>query len=268
MKRIIFILVFWILMGCNVTENYNQGSIETLYTETPLISSEELLDFTTSENESFLRSHLERIKNVKEIKRGIYQGVIEELTETEYSIQFFTWKKTVDSIELIDTSEFNDQMMNQGIENGQFYLGLWNEIDSFFLSYHDLPLSKEFLDAGMQGHLPTSQIKLGMSSEEVINFLGQPVVTDWYYGGILYSYNDMAYVLDDELNVIAINMPGNRIASLLKDVSKELGKPTSIQYSEIEDIVTYIYELGSFTISFEATQENSKVLAIWLLENR
>jgi len=62
-------------------------------------------------------------------------------------------------------------------------------------------------------------------------------------------------------------MPGNRIKIDLHGVQKELGQPTSKQYSELDNTFVYLYELGEYTIAFEAHNENSNVITILLYEN-
>lgn len=281
MMRIFTIFFFIFLFGCNISEdNYNKLKtmeedlvVETLDTELTLISSNE--SEISSPNiskdviENPLVAKISNIEKVKEIKDGIFQGVTEELIEgdTFLSINFYTWLKKGQSIEVIDIQMFNNANMKHGFETGQFYLELWNNNEAFFLSYHDLQLTPEFLEVGKLGRIHTSPITIGMNKEKIISQLGPPIVTDWYYGGRLYSYNDLAYILDDNLNVIAINLPGNRLNIVLEDVSNILGLPSSIEYSEADNTILYFYDLGKFTISFEAYENTSKVLQVLLYKN-
>lgn len=279
MKRLVTYFFLLFLIGCGVTETndheqkiMNEEAIETLHTEVTLISAEELndippVDYSLETEVEPIYSRLESLKKVKEIKKGVFQGVFEEEIENQVSINFYTWVKENGSIEIIDYTAYNDVHMEHGLEAGHFYLNLWEAIDSFYLSYHDFQVSEKFLEVGHFGQMPSSPITIGMSSQEVEASLGSPTVTDWYYGAIYYFYNDIAFLLGEDNRVIAIEMPGNRIKIKLHDVQKELGEPASIQYSELDDTFVYLYELGKYTIAFEAHKENSNVITITLYEN-
>ncbi|QOY34000.1 DUF4309 domain-containing protein [Anaerobacillus isosaccharinicus] len=279
MKRLVTYFFLLFLIGCGVTETngheqkiMNEEAIETLHTEVTLISAEELndippVDYSLETQVEPIYSRLESLKKVKEIKNGVFQGVFEEVIENQICINFYTWVKENGSIEIIDHTAFNDVHMKHGLEAGHFYLNLWEDIDSFYLSYHDLQLSENFLEVGHLGQMPSSPITIGMSSHEVEASLGPPTVTDWYYGAIYYFYNDIAFLIGEDNRVVAIEMPGNRIKTELQDVQKELGEPTSIQYSELDDTIIYLYEIGEYTIAFEAYKENSNVITITLYEN-
>lgn len=279
MKRLVTYFFLLFLIGCGVTETndheqkiMNEEAIETLHTEVTLISAEELndippVDYSLETQVEPIYSRLESLKKVKEIRKGVFQGVFEEEIENQVSINFYTWVKENGSIEIIDYTAFNDVHMEHGLEAGHFYLNLWEAIDSFYLSYHDLQLSEKFLEVGHLGQMPSSPITIGMSSQDVEANLGPPTVTDWYYGAIYYFYNDIAFLIGEDNRVIAIEMPGNRIKIKLHDVQKELGEPASIQYSELDDTFVYFYKLGKYTIAFEAYKENSNVITITLYEN-
>jgi hypothetical protein len=270
MKRIATVFFVLFLFGCTLADR--DEVVDMLQVELTFIAANHLLETTElstdiSQNSDQI-SKLERIETVKEIKAGVFQGILEEFNhESMYSIDFFTWAKNDNSIKIIDHTTFNDDRMTDGLESGFFYVQLWNEIDSFYLSYHDLQLTDDFLRKGKLGQLPSSPIAIGISKEQLVETIGQPVVTDWYNGGTLYSYNDIAYVLDRNEHVVAILMPGFRIKTILHDVPIQIGQPSDIQYSELANTISYLYKLEKYTIAFEANAENNEVLTILLYEN-
>jgi hypothetical protein len=269
MKRIATVFFVMFLFGCSLADR--DEVIDILEAEVTSIAANYLLGTTTALSTDIpseeLISKLERIK-IKEIKAGVFQGIIEVLDNNlMHSIDFYTWTKNSDLIQIIDHTAFNEHNKKDGLETGIFYFQLWNEIESFYLSYHDLRLSADFLNTGKLGQLPTSPITIGMSKEQLVETKGSPVVTDWYNGGILYSYNDIAYIIDQNHNVVAITIPGFRINTILDDIPTQIGQPTDIQYSELANTVSYLYKLENYTIAFEAAEENTEVLNILLYEN-
>lgn len=271
MKRIATVFFVLFLVGCSLTDRNDLDVVELLQAEVTSIAANHLLgttELSTKISSEQLLSKLERIDSVKEIKADVFQGIVEVLdNEPMHSIEFFTWAKNGDAIQIIDHTAFNDESLRDGLETGFFYLQLWNEIDSFYLSYHDLQLTDDFLKKGKLGQLPSSPISIGASKEQLIETIGQPVVTDWYNGGTLYSYNDIAYIIDENDHVVAILMPGFRINTILEAVPTQIGPSTEIQYSELANTISYLYRLEKYTIAFEANEENTEVLTILLYEN-
>ncbi|RXI98446.1 DUF4309 domain-containing protein [Anaerobacillus alkaliphilus] len=279
MKYIFQLVILSFLVACGTVDSqFGEASIlvdkmfdvntNALAADKTFISSDDLLEVPLLYSESQLTSIDEIIKSidkVKEIKDGVFQGVLVEFLphSLEPSIEFYTWLRN-DKIELIDINKFNDEVTTYGFEMGRFYLDLWDRVDDFYVSYHDLELTEEFLVAGKLGKMYTSPITIGTSKDQVIALKGEPIVSDWYNGGILYSYNDIVYIFDENEVVKAVNMPGNRIKSILQEVPTMLGQPSSIHYSELDSILTYSYQLGNYALSFEADQETSSVTTIWL----
>ncbi|MFN7251624.1 MAG: hypothetical protein ACK4M9_12635 [Anaerobacillus sp.] len=269
MKRIATVFFVLFLFGCSLADR--DEVVDILEAEVTSIADIYLLGTTALSTDipsEELISKLERIKTVKEIKAGVFQGIVEVLDNNlMHSIDFYTWAKNSDSIQIIDHTAFNEHNKTDGLETGIFYFQLWNEIDSFYLSYNDLRLTAGFLNSGKLGQLPTSPITIGMSKEQLVETKGPPVVTDWYNGGTLYSYNDIAFIIDQNHNVVAISMPGFRINTILDDIPTQIGQPTDIQYSELANTVSYLYKLENYTIAFEADEESTEVLNILLYEN-
>ena len=265
MKKIALIYFLLFLTACGETANYkgdqsysDEVNIAVLHPEVPFISS----------NNSYASLPL-TFEAIKEIKSGVYQGVAKELTENQQlSINFYTWFEDNGEIDIIDVVKYNDILMNSGLEIGYFYLNLWKEIKAFYLSYHDMELTREFLEAGKKGFMIGSKVPIGSTKDELITELGIPIVEDWYYGGLLYAYNEISYILDDSLKIAAITMPGNRISISLKEVALILGQPDEIHFSELDNTVFYKYKLGQYSLSFEAYDENENVFEIWLMNKK
>ncbi len=263
MKFILWIVTISFLVACKPVDH-----VQVISSETTFISDDFLEVPLTSgkQHEIALSEKMSSMEKVKEIKDGVYQGVLVEFTEegVEPSINFYTWKLTNDHENLLDVIKYNNKASNYGFEMGNFYLHLWEEVDDFFVSYHDVQLSNEFLEAGKLGYMYSSEIPIGASKAQLISIYGEPIVSDWYNGGILYSYNDLFYILDEKETVKAINMSGNRIKTILQDVSASLGPPSHIEYSELTNSYFYSYHLGDYLLLFEADDQTSMVLNIWL----
>ncbi len=223
----------------------------------------------TTSDQRLVELTLESINEneVKEIKDGVFQTVVTEMTESEeniISINFFTWINDKKGINLIDASYFNDDKMAHGKKIGEYYNDLWIDKESFFLSYHDLMLDIAFLETAENGQMYTSNISIGLSKEDLISALGSPIISDWYHGGTYYFYNDIGFILDDKEKVVSINMPGNRVKITLEEVPILLGEPTTIEYFEKENTIFYSYEVGQYTLSFESVSEDENIANIWL----
>ncbi len=204
--------------------------------------------------------------NAKEIKDGIFQSIVLETTEDGelISTNFYTWINDKSGVNIIDVTHYNDDKMAHGNKIGQYYYELWKEKNSFFLSYNDLLLEKDFLQKAENGYMYNSNISIGTTKDDLITILGPPTISDWYHGGTHYVYNDISFILDDSKKVVSISMPGNRIKTTLEEVPIILGAPTSVDHFEKYNAVFYSYELEQYTLSFEAVSENDKVVNIWL----
>lgn len=205
-------------------------------------------------------------EHVKEVADGVFQTVIEEplVNSIGTSINFYTWSISDDQIKLLDKTMYNDVEQVYGYRIGEFYYQLWKEYPDFYLSFLNLELDSSFLTSAKIGEMVSCNIKLGTSLDELIETLGKPIVTDWYHGGSYYSYNDIAFILDEQMNVIAINMPGNRLKRTLNEVVTVFGAPSVTTIDELDNTLFYSYEIGNYTLSFEASSEEDLVRNIWL----
>ncbi|UTW68918.1 DUF4309 domain-containing protein [Anaerobacillus sp. HL2] len=135
------------------------------------------------------------------------------------------------------------------------------------MSYHDLTLDKNFLIEAKKGKCYFSD-QIGMSKEQLISLVGEPTVIDWYSGGHYYYYNEIAYILDESLTIVAINMPGQRINEQISTVLTFFGTPSSESYSEMDNNYIYSYHLNEYTLSFEAFNKDEEVINIWVTKNK
>lgn len=286
MKRtVVFAFCCFLLVGCGIkviAESGHRGSesneIAYLSSTPTNVSTEKSIAKSTYLSELFYLEiddtndpdkpsnplNFKKINKVKQVADSTYQTVIEE----EGSISFYTWKEASDAeIKFIDIAIFNNQEQAHGLRIGKFYYQIWHEMEDFFLSYHDLELDLTFIHKANHGRIPTSAVNIGMSNEDVVSMLGEPVVIDWYHGGTYYHYNKLAFIFSDLLEVVAIKMPGNRISIRLKDVPTILGEPSEIIYDELDNTLFYSYKLDKFTLSFEAENKEKHVQNVWLMEN-
>lgn len=248
MKQIFIIFFSLFIVACG----NEQLEVETVHPEKAYISG----------NSSVTLPAFEKVKKIKD---GIFQGVTKEEIDGADSINFYTWKNN-DPWEIIDIISYDDIHMSSSLEIGYFYLSLWNEVEDFFLSYHDLHLSPQFLEEAKKGFMIHSKIGIGSTEEQLLSTLGPPHVQDWFHGGLLYVYSDLSYILNDHLQIVAILMPGNRINIPLKEVPTILGSPYTIDYSEKDRSFIYTYEAGSYLLQFEALDEEQNVMDVWLVE--
>lgn len=286
MKRTVFIAFYcFLLVACGlkeIDESTDKGSESTgipHLTSTPTyVSAEEpateptyLSELAYLENidtnyPDKLSNPLKLINSnkVKQVGDLTYQTVIEE----EDNISFYTWKEVNGvEIEFIDIAIFNNQELPNGLRIGKFYYQVWYEKEDFFFSYHDLEFDLTFIDEAKHGRIPTSAVNIGMSNEDVVSMLGEPIVIDWYHGGTYYHYNEQAFIFNDLFDVVAIKMPGNRISALLETVITILGEPSEVIFDELDNTLFYSYKLDNYTLSFETPSNAEQVRNVWLMEN-
>lgn len=264
MKSSCFIFITsLILFSCGT----KQAQLEENYQSNLTQLASEVI--TSTIEETIVITEYPPLSELKKINENLYQSVsIEPIDHAfEKSINFYTWQQLDNErMKLIDVTNFDNFSQIVGYEIGQFYLNIWEENEAFYVSYKNIDLSDSFLKSASNGKLEGSHISIGTSEKELLVELGNPVMIDWYYGGMYYVYGEIGFIIDDNSSVVAICLPGSRMKTTLEEVELKLGAPTTMTYDEATYLYTYSYDVGNYQLNFEGYEKNIDVMNIWLLE--
>lgn len=179
---------------------------------------------------------------------------------------FNTWEivDELGEISLVEKNVYNDDVMNHGFEIGKSIYENWKSVERVFLPIHDIILTNEFIEHAKKGKMFGEEVGIGATKEELERAKGPFINEGYYEGGYYHGYNNAIFIFDTEERVGWIAMKGKRISSTLEEVKDVLGEPSSSGFNEMDGINYINYNVGEYVLTFDGSQDDEKVSAIWL----
>ncbi|WP_216828161.1 hypothetical protein [Alkalihalobacterium elongatum] len=124
-----------------------------------------------------------------------------------------------------------------------------------------------WLEKGSDGQLNNIEFPLGTDKEQILLSRGEAIDTGYYEGGEYFRYEDVTFFINPETNrLVAIALSTEKYDLDGKKLEETLGSPNVSERNEMEGLWMYEYDLGKYSLMFEAKEEEGEILFVWLRE--
>ncbi|MED4147159.1 DUF4309 domain-containing protein, partial [Priestia megaterium] len=129
---------------------------------------------------------------------------------------------------------------------------------------YDVDITKALLSKDLlkQGKLPTMDVAIGATTNEVVSKFGQPIeVYDNSREKVLYyDYDVFTYYFDYKTKKVDyIDAYEDKINMTESELISALGKPQDSDYYPEDGIKTFYYEVGNYDFSVDIDPDSNKV---------